>query len=67
MLDHAAPAAIAAMIGAGIAGGVAVPELATRTPLLLAALVTAVIAWRRGGLVLPVVAGLATATLLTLL
>lgn len=67
VLDHAAPAAIAAMVGTGIAGGAAVTELAARTPLLAAALVTATIAWYRKGLVLPVLAGLATAALLAAL
>lgn len=67
LLDHAAPAAIAAMVGAGVAGGGSVTELASRTPLLLGALVTAVVAWRSRGLVLPVVAGLATAGLLGVL
>ncbi|GAA0944833.1 AzlD domain-containing protein [Pseudonocardia zijingensis] len=67
LLDHAAPAAIAAMVGAGIAGGNALPELAARLPVLLGALVAGVIAWRRRGLVLPVVAGLAVAGALTAL
>ena len=34
LLDHAAPAALAAMVGAGIAGGVALPDLASRLPVL---------------------------------
>jgi branched-subunit amino acid transport protein len=67
LLDHAAPAAIAAMVGAGIADGNALPELAARLPVLLGALVAGVIAWRRRGLVLPVVAGLAVAGALTAL
>ncbi|MDN5859559.1 MAG: AzlD domain-containing protein [Pseudonocardia sp.] len=61
LLEHAAPAAIAAMVGTGIAGGAALPELASRLPFLVAAAVTAVLAWRTRGLVLPVVAGLAAA------
>jgi branched-subunit amino acid transport protein len=67
LLDHAVPAALAAMVGAGLAGGVALPDLASRLPVLIGAVVTAVIAWRRRGLVLPVAAGLATAWLLSLL
>jgi branched-subunit amino acid transport protein len=58
LLDHAAPAAIAAMVGAGVAGGSALSDLGPRLPVLLGAVVAAVIAWRRRGLVLPVVAGL---------
>jgi branched-subunit amino acid transport protein len=64
LLDHAAPAAIAAMVGAGIAGGSALSDLGPRLPVLLGAVVAAVIAWRRRGLVLPVVAGLAVAVAL---
>ena len=67
LLDHAAPAAIAAMVGAGIAGGAALPDLAPRLPLLVGAAVAATIAWRRRGLVLPVVAGLAVAGVLAAL
>jgi branched-subunit amino acid transport protein len=67
LLDHAAPAAIAAMVGAGIAGGSAVPDLGPRVPVLVGAVVAAVVAWRRRGLVLPVVAGLAVAVALTAL
>lgn len=67
LLDHAAPATIAAMVGAGIAGGSALAELGPRVPVLLGAFVAAVIAWRRRGLVLPVVAGLAVAVALAAL
>jgi branched-subunit amino acid transport protein len=67
LLDHAAPAAIAAMVGAGIAGGSALPALGPRVPVLLGAVVAAVIAWRRRGLVLPVVAGLGVAVALAAL
>jgi branched-subunit amino acid transport protein len=67
LLDHAVPAALAAMVGAGIAGGVALPDLASRLPVLLGAVVTAVIAGRRRGLVLPVMAGLAAAWVLSAL
>lgn len=67
LLEHAAPAAIAAMVGAGIAGGAALSDLAPRLPVLAAATVTAVLAWRHRGLVLPVLAGLAVAWALTLL
>jgi branched-subunit amino acid transport protein len=65
LLDHAAPAAIAAMVGAGIAGGSTLSALGPRMPVLLGAVVAAVIAWRRRGLVLPVVAGLAVAVALS--
>jgi branched-subunit amino acid transport protein len=64
LLDHAAPAAIAAMVGAGIAGGAALPDLGPRLPVLLGAVVAAVIAWRLRGLVLPVGAGLVVAVAL---
>jgi branched-subunit amino acid transport protein len=64
LLDHAAPAAIAAMVGAGIAGGAALPDLGARLPVLLGAVVAVSIAWRRRGLVLPVVAGLVVAVAL---
>jgi branched-subunit amino acid transport protein len=64
LLEHAAPAAIAAMVGAGIAGGLALPDLAARLPVLVGAAVAAVIAWRRRGLILPVVAGLVVVTAL---
>jgi branched-subunit amino acid transport protein len=67
LLDHAVPAAIAAMVGAGIAGGSALPDLGPRIPVLLGAVVAAVIAWRRRGLVLPVGAGLVVAVALTAL
>jgi branched-subunit amino acid transport protein len=67
LLDHAAPAAIAAMVGAGIAGGSALSDLGLRVPVLLGAVVAAMIAWRRRGLVLPVVAGLAVAVALAAL
>lgn len=67
LLDHAAPAAIAAMVGAGMAGGSALSDLGPRLPVLLGAVVAGVIAWRRRGLVLPVVAGLAVAVALTVL
>jgi branched-subunit amino acid transport protein len=67
LLDHAAPAAIAAMVGAGIAGGAALSDLGPRVPVLLGAVVAAMIAWRRRGLVLPVVAGLAVAVALAAL
>jgi len=66
-LDHAAVAAIAAMVGAGVAGGTTLPDLGTRLPVLLGAAVTAVIAWRRRGPVLPVAAGLLTTGLLATL
>jgi hypothetical protein len=55
------------MVGAGIAGGSALTDLGPRLPVLLGAVVAAVIAWRRRGLVLPVVAGLAVAVALTVL
>jgi branched-subunit amino acid transport protein len=64
LLDHAAPAAIAAMVGAGIAGGAALSDLGPRLPVLLGAAVAALVAWKRRGLVLPVVAGLAVAVAL---
>ena len=67
LLDHAAPAAIAAMVGAGIAGGSALSDLGPRVPVLLGALVAAAVAWWRRGLVLPVVTGLAVAVALTAL
>lgn len=67
LLGHAAPAAIAAMVGAGIAAGAPLPELAPRVPVLLGAVVAAAIAWRRRGLVLPVVAGLAVVGALAVL
>jgi branched-subunit amino acid transport protein len=67
VLTHAAPAAIAAVLGAGIAGGAALPDLAVRAPVLVGALVTAGLAWWRRGLVLPVVAGLLAAWALTAL
>lgn len=63
LLDHAAPAALAAVVGAGIAGGVPVADLGLRGPVVIGALVTAVLAWWRRGLVLPVVVGLAVAAL----
>jgi len=64
LLDHAVPAALAAMVGAGIAGGAALPDLASRLPVLAGAVVTAVLAWRVRGIVLPVMAGLAAAWVL---
>ncbi|MGQ0577270.1 MAG: AzlD domain-containing protein [Pseudonocardia sp.] len=67
LLEHAAPAAIAAMVGAGIAGGAALPDLGARLPVLVAAAVAALLAWRRRGLVLPVLAGLAAAWVLAAL
>ena len=67
LLDHAAPAALAAMVGAGLAGGAALPDLASRLPVLLGAAVTAALAWRRRGVVRPVAAGLVTAWLLAAL
>lgn len=67
LLDHAAPAAISAMVGAGIAGGSAFSDLGPRVPVLLGAVVAALIAWRRRGLVLPVAAGLVVAVALTAL
>jgi len=67
LLDHAVPAALAAMVGAAIAGGATLPGLASRLPVLAAAAVTAVLAWRARGIVLPVVAGFAAAWLLSLL
>jgi branched-subunit amino acid transport protein len=66
LLDHAVPAALAAMVGAGLAGGAALPDLASRLPVLAGAAVTAVLAWRVRGIVLPVMAGLAAAWLLSL-
>jgi branched-subunit amino acid transport protein len=65
LLDHAVPAALAAMVGAGIAGGAALPDLASRLPVLAGAVVTAVLAWRVRGIVLPVMAGLAAAWVLS--
>ena len=65
LLDHAVPAALAAMVGAGIAGGAAVADLASRLPVLACAVVTAVLAWRMRGIVLPVMAGLAVAWVLS--
>jgi branched-subunit amino acid transport protein len=67
LLDHAVPAALAAMVGAGIAGGAALPDLASRLPVLAGAVVTAVLAWRVRGIVLPVMAGLAAAWVLSML
>jgi branched-subunit amino acid transport protein len=67
LLDHAVPAALAAMVGAGIAGGAALPDLASRLPVLLGAAATAALAWRGRGIVLPVVVGLATTCVLSLL
>jgi len=67
LLDHAAPAAIAAMVGTGIAGGAAVSDLGPRLPVLLGAAVAAVVAWRRRSLVLPVAAGLAVSVALVTL
>ena len=67
LLDHAVPAALAAMVGAGIAGGAALPDLASRLPVLAGAVVTAVLAWRVRGIVLPVMAGLAAAWVLSVL
>ncbi|MGE3288275.1 MAG: AzlD domain-containing protein [Pseudonocardia sp.] len=64
-LGHAGPAAIAAMVGAGVAAGAALPELAARLPVLAGAAVAAAVAWRWRGLVLPVVAGLATVAALS--
>ncbi|MGE0298142.1 AzlD domain-containing protein [Pseudonocardia sp.] len=64
-LGHAGPAAIAAMVGAGVAAGVALPELAGRVPVLAGAVVAGAVAWRWRGLVLPVVAGLATVAALS--
>ena len=55
-LEYAA--AIAAMVGAGVSGGVPLPEMRTRLPVLIGATATALVAWRRRGLVLPVAAGL---------
>jgi hypothetical protein len=52
-------------VGAGVAGGVALPDLASRLPVLAGAVVTAVLAWRVRGIVLPVMAGLAAAWLLS--
>ena len=66
LLDHAVPAALAAMVGAGLAGGAALPDLATRLPVLAGAAVTAVLAWRVRGIVLPVMAGLAAAWVLSI-
>ena len=66
LLDDAVPAALAAMVGAGLAGGAALPDLAPRLPVLAGAAVTAVLAWRARGIVLPVMAGLAAAWLLSL-
>ena len=67
LLDHAVPAALAAMVGAGLAGGAALPDLAPRLPVLAGAAVTAVLAWRVRGIVLPVMAGLAAAWVLSVL
>lgn len=67
LLDHAVPAALAAMVGAGIAGGAALPDLAARLPVLAGAVATAVLAWRARGIALPVLAGLAVAWALSLL
>jgi branched-subunit amino acid transport protein len=67
LLDHAVPAALAAMVGAGIAGGAALPDLASRLPVLLGAAATAALAWRGRGIVLPVMVGLATTCVLSLL
>jgi len=67
LLDHATPAALAAMVGVGIAGGAAAPGLASRLPVLLGVVVTAVLARRRRGLVLPVGAGLAVAWVVAVL
>jgi branched-subunit amino acid transport protein len=67
LLDHAALSAIAAMAGAGIAAGATLSDLGPRVPVLLGAVVAAMIAWRRRGLVLPVVAGLAVAAALAAL
>lgn len=67
LLDHAAPAAIAALVGSAVAAGSALPDLAARLPVLAGAVVTVAVAWRRPGLVLPVVAGLAVVGLLGLL
>jgi branched-subunit amino acid transport protein len=67
LLDHAGPAALAAMVGAAVAGGLALPDLAVRLPVLAGAAVAAIVAWRRRGLVLPVVAGLAVTWLLATL
>jgi branched-subunit amino acid transport protein len=67
VLAHAAPAAIAAILGAGIAGGAALPDLASRMPVLAGAVVTAAFAWWRRGLVLPVAAGLLAAWALSAL
>jgi branched-subunit amino acid transport protein len=67
LLDYAIPAALAAMVGAGIAGGAALPDLMSRLPVLAGAVVTAALAWRRRRVVVPVVAGLATAWLLSIM
>lgn len=58
LLDHAAPAAVAALVGSAVAAGSHVPDLLPRLPVLAGAVVTVVVAWRRPGLVLPVVSGL---------
>jgi branched-subunit amino acid transport protein len=65
LLDHAAPAALAAIVGAGIAGGMPLTELAARAPVAAGAAVATVVAWRRRGLVLPVVAGIAATVLVS--
>lgn len=59
-LGHAGPAAIAAMVGTGVAAGASLPDLAVRLPTLAGALVAGLVAWRWRGILLPVVAGLAT-------
>jgi len=65
LLDHAVPAALAAMVGAGLAAGAALPDLAPRLPVLLGAVVTVTLVRCRRGIVTPVMAGLATAWLLS--
>lgn len=67
LLDHAAPAAIAALVGSAVAAGSALPDLVARLPVLIGAAVTVVVALRRPGLVLPVVSGLVTVGVLNLL
>jgi branched-subunit amino acid transport protein len=65
LFDHAPPAALAATVGAGIAGGMPLTDLNARAPVAAGAAVAAVVAWRRRGLVLPVLLGIAAAVLVS--
>lgn len=67
LLGYAAPAAIAAMVGAVVVGGQPVTEVLARVPVAGAAVATAVAALRFKGVAIPVAAGLCTATVLTAL